>query len=337
MSISNPKRLLAAFIAILFTVATVHAQAPQLMSFQSVIRNSSGALVTNHSVGLRLSILQGSITGTAVYTETQTATSNANGLVTLQVGGGTVVSGTFSAIDWSAGPYYIKSEIDPTGGTTYGIAGTTQLLSVAYALYANTSGSANSVSNISQGVRLGFASSTTWTCPAGVSKITVELWGAGGGSGSNWTVVYATTTANGFGGNGGNGGYIKTSYSVVPGNNYSIVIGQPGSNGNYIYVEPYYKGLSGNTNGTSGQSSTFDNTIVAQGGGGGTTPTLNPNGYGNGDQKNGIDGTVTNFSYPSPSSELPLPSYVPLSYVQQRQYPTTVATQGQSGYAVISY
>ena len=136
MSISNPKRLLAAFIAIVFTVVTVQAQAPQLMSFQSVIRNSSGALVTNHSVGLRLSILQGSITGTAVYTETQTATSNANGLVTLQIGGGTVVSGTFSAIDWSAGPYYIKSEIDPAGGTSYAIAGTTQLLSVAYALYA---------------------------------------------------------------------------------------------------------------------------------------------------------------------------------------------------------
>lgn len=140
MSISTTKRLLAALIAIVFTVATAKAQAPQKMSFQSVVRNSSGTLVTNHSVGLRLSILQGSINGTAVYVETQTATANANGLVTLQIGGGTVVTGTFSAIDWSAGPYYIKSEIDPTGGIIYGIAGTTQLLSVAYALYAEKSG-----------------------------------------------------------------------------------------------------------------------------------------------------------------------------------------------------
>ena len=145
MSISNPNRLMAALIAIVFTVATAQAQAPQLMSFQSVVRDSTGKLVANHSVGLRLSILQGSIAGTAVYTETQTATSNANGLITLQVGGGTVVSGTFSSIDWSAGPYYINSEIDPTGGTNYAITGTTQLLSVAYALYANTAGSANSI------------------------------------------------------------------------------------------------------------------------------------------------------------------------------------------------
>ena len=90
---------------------------------------------------VKVSILQGSVSGTAVYTETQTATSNANGLVTLQIGGGTVVSGTFSTIDWSSGSYFIKSEIDPTGGTSYLVAGTTQLLSVAYALYANSAGS----------------------------------------------------------------------------------------------------------------------------------------------------------------------------------------------------
>ena len=147
MSTSITKRLLAALIAIVFTVSTSQAQAPQKMSFQSVVRNSSGVLVTNHSVGLRLSILQGSISGTAVYVETQTATSNANGLVTLQVGGGTVVSGTFSGINWAAGPYFIKSEIDPAGGTSYGIAGTTQLLSVAYAQYANTAGNINGTGN----------------------------------------------------------------------------------------------------------------------------------------------------------------------------------------------
>ena len=137
---NKANRWLVALIAIVFTISSAYAQAPHLMSFQSVVRNSSGTLVTNHAVGVKVSILQGSVSGTAVYTETQTATSNANGLVTLQIGGGTVVSGTFSTIDWSAGPYFIKSEIDPTGGTSYLVAGTTQLLSVAYALYAEKSG-----------------------------------------------------------------------------------------------------------------------------------------------------------------------------------------------------
>ena len=185
MFISTRKRLLAALIAIVFTVATAQAQAPQKMSFQSVVRNSSGVLVASHSVGLRLSILQGSISGTAVYVETQTATSNANGLVTLQIGGGTVVTGTFSTIDWSAGPYYIKSELDPTGGTSYLIAGTTQLLSVAYALYANSAGSASTTSSSSGGTHLlTFTPGTyKWVVPNGVSSVLVEMWSAGGGGG----------------------------------------------------------------------------------------------------------------------------------------------------------
>jgi hypothetical protein len=89
---------------------------------------------------MQLSILQGSVAGTAVYVETQTPTTNINGLVSLEIGSGTVVSGTFNTIDWSAGPYFIKTETDPTGGTTYTITGTSQLMSVPYALYAKTSG-----------------------------------------------------------------------------------------------------------------------------------------------------------------------------------------------------
>ena len=205
MSISNPKRLLAAFIAILFTVATANAQAPQLMSFQSVIRNSSGALVTNHSVGLRLSILKDSVTGTAVYTETQTATANANGLVTLQVGGGTVVSGTFSSIDWSAGPYYIKSEIDPTGGTSYGIAGTTQLLSVAYALYANSAGSLGSGSGAHMAI---YTSNGIFKIPHGITSVIVELWGGGGAGNSQ---IYCQSCYCYVSAGGSAGGYGKQS------------------------------------------------------------------------------------------------------------------------------
>jgi hypothetical protein len=115
----------------------VWAQAPQKMSYQAVIRGANNALVTNQQVGMQISILQGS---TAVYEEIQTPTSNTNGLVSLEIGTGTVISGSFAAIDWSADTYFIKTETDPTGGTNYTITGTSQLLSVPFALYATTSG-----------------------------------------------------------------------------------------------------------------------------------------------------------------------------------------------------
>jgi hypothetical protein len=117
------------------------AQAPQKMSYQAVIRDNSNTLVTNQVVGMRISILQGSANGSASYTETQTPTTNANGLVSIEVGAGTVVSGTFAAINWTNGPYFIKTETDPAGGTNYTISGTSQLLSVPYAMYAANSGS----------------------------------------------------------------------------------------------------------------------------------------------------------------------------------------------------
>jgi hypothetical protein len=89
---------------------------------------------------MRISILQGSASGTAVYVETQKPTSNTNGLVSIEIGGGTIVSGIFSAIDWANGPYFIKTESDPKGGKNYNIVATSQLLSVPYALYAERSG-----------------------------------------------------------------------------------------------------------------------------------------------------------------------------------------------------
>ena len=116
------------------------AQAPQKMSYQAVIRNASNTLVTNAPIGMRISILQGSATGTAVFVETQTTTTNANGLASVKIGEGTTVTGSIGTIDWSAGPYFIKTESDLTGGTNYTIVGSTELLSVPYALYAENSG-----------------------------------------------------------------------------------------------------------------------------------------------------------------------------------------------------
>ena len=127
-------------LAGLLLTASVFAQAPQKMSYQAVIRNSSNALITSTPVGMKISILQGSPTGTAVYVETQTPSTNANGLVSLEIGTGTVITGTFSAINWATGPYFIKTETDPTGGTAYTIAGTNELMSVPYALFSANAG-----------------------------------------------------------------------------------------------------------------------------------------------------------------------------------------------------
>ena len=123
-------------LAGLLLTASVFAQAPQKMSYQAVIRNTSNALITSTPVGMQISVLQGSSTGTAVYVETQTPSTNANGLVSLEIGGGTVVSGNFSTINWANGPYFIKTETDPTGGTVYTITGTNELMSVPYALFS---------------------------------------------------------------------------------------------------------------------------------------------------------------------------------------------------------
>jgi hypothetical protein len=127
------------------------AQSPQSFSFQAVVRDGSGDLVTSSLIGMKISLLQGSASGTVVYAETHTPTTNANGLASVQVGDGSVESGTFATIDWVTGPYFIKSETDPDGGTSYTIAGAQQLLSVPYALYAGSTASddwANSGNNI---------------------------------------------------------------------------------------------------------------------------------------------------------------------------------------------
>jgi hypothetical protein len=129
------------FFLYLIVAQSILAQAPQKMSYQAIIRNTTNQLVVNQLVGMRISIIQGSQNGTAVYSETHSQTTNANGLLSLEVGTGTVQTGTFSSINWVNGPYFIKTETDPLGGTNYTITGSSQLLSVPYAFYAENSGS----------------------------------------------------------------------------------------------------------------------------------------------------------------------------------------------------
>ncbi len=134
------RNILVGFFVCLISL-NAWAQAPEKVSYQAVVRDNANALVVDKVVGMRISILRGSVTGTAAYVETQNPRSNTNGLVTLEIGAGTVVSGTFAGLNWSTGPYFIQTEIDPTGGSNYSILGVSQLVSVPYALYAKTSGS----------------------------------------------------------------------------------------------------------------------------------------------------------------------------------------------------
>ena len=121
---------------ILLCATALFGQVPENFTYQAVVRNASNALVANAQVGVRVNILQGTASGNAVYSETHIVNTNANGLVTVNIGGGSVLHGSLTGIDWSDGPYFLKTDIDPNGGNDYSITSVQQLLSVPYALYA---------------------------------------------------------------------------------------------------------------------------------------------------------------------------------------------------------
>lgn len=118
----------------------VYAQVPQQINYQAVARYSSGSVMATQPLGVKINIHQTSSTGTIVYSETQNPVTNMYGLFTISVGGGVAVSGTFSSIDWSTGNYFLEIMIDSSGGTSYTSIGTSQLLSVPFALFAANSG-----------------------------------------------------------------------------------------------------------------------------------------------------------------------------------------------------
>lgn len=133
---TNIRLLLSAFFLCILLQGNLFAQAPNRISYQAVMTDTADLPILNSPVGIKISILQGTPVGPAVLIETHTTTTNGNGLISLQIGDGTPVSGTIAGIDWSMGPYFVKTETDPTGGTSYSIIGTSELLSVPYALYS---------------------------------------------------------------------------------------------------------------------------------------------------------------------------------------------------------
>jgi hypothetical protein len=125
-------------LAILLLTAVAFAQAPAKMSYQSVLRDDKGALVAEKPVTVQISILKGTKDGAAVYIENHRATTNQNGLVSLQIGGGEIVKGNLAEINWADGTYFIKTATDVNGGADFDIVGVSELLSVPYALNART-------------------------------------------------------------------------------------------------------------------------------------------------------------------------------------------------------
>ena len=154
------------------------AQAPQKMSYQAVIRDVQQNIVVNNPVAMKISVLQGSANGTEVYVESHNSTTNSNGLTSLEIGMGSVINGDFSTIDWANGPYFIKTETTIKGGSNLTITGTSQMLSVPFALYAANSG------NSTPGPQgpIGF---TGLTGPAGASgNSAYDVWLAAGNTGT---------------------------------------------------------------------------------------------------------------------------------------------------------
>ena len=441
------KKLYFLIISMIITVSVIHAQTPQGINYQGMARDNSGNVLANQTVSLRFSVLSGSINGSAVYVETQTTTTDGFGLFLLMIGQGTVVSGTFTGINWGSNSYFLKAEMDAAGGTAYQYLGTSQFAAVPYALYAATSGTAqsanetdpvyvaspangitgtninnwntaygwgnhsglyrpigwlpawlditnkpnfatvatsgsyndlnnkptidgsetkitagtnvaitgigttgnpyiiNGTSNSSQGVRIGFSSSTTWICPSNVTQITLELWGGGGGSGGSdppwrWTNIYENTCIldnttiygiyflpyyrGGCGGAGGKGGYAKAIISVIPGTLYNITIGNGGGGGNGCILNwtnintgcpyIYHKAIksSNASDGIDGQPSIFgNNLLVADYGRKGTAGNT---GIGTiTDGVDGANGTVIGCAYLGSQSFTR--SYLPISYI----------------------
>ncbi len=159
-------------LAIIMFTATLSATVPEKMSYQAVVRNTKGGLVVNQSVGMQISIYyyQSKLLTKNVYVETQTATTNENGLLSIEIGTGTVVEGVFADINWAARPYYLKTEIDPGGRTSYSITSDTQILSVPYALHAKAASEIpdNSVSS----VKIADNAVTVAKLPAGATATT---------------------------------------------------------------------------------------------------------------------------------------------------------------------
>lgn len=210
----------------MFIALGLMAQAPNQFKYQAIARNTAGNILANQSVGFEISILQNSSGGTSVYTETHAVTTNEHGLVNLNIGGGAVVSGTFSTIDWGGAIYFIQVRMDATGGTAYALMGSSQLLSVPYALNAKTVSSIDwtDIANIPSDIADGDDDSDILASLA-CSPNQVAMW-----NGSSWacTAMPSSTAGQNAADAYGSGqiilGVSSTTYTLIPGLTQTITV-----------------------------------------------------------------------------------------------------------------
>lgn len=346
---------LSIIVATLFFTICLFSQSPQKMSYQAIVRNASGKLVQNSNIGIRISILQGSASGPVVYTETHNATTNVNGLVSVEIGGGTT-TGNFSDINWATGIYFLKTETDPAGSTNYSITGMSQMLSVPYSLYSQIAGNGfsgdyndlinkpvtdGSETKIQAGKNITLTGTGTidtpyvikstnsgptgkitittyqmWSVPAEVSKIKVELWGAAGGGGGAGAYSYSYSYYLNDGGNGGSGGYAQQELNVTENQQFNIVIGAGGAAGtNATYSYPGY--WYGDTDGGNGGDTWFGGGIKGAGGTGGKRGSYTYNTV-NGLQGISNVGSITGYSEDPQSTILNVFQGLERSYINDR-------------------
>jgi hypothetical protein len=129
--------LLSFIVICLISTFKVYSQSPGKINFQSILRNTTGEIVSNKAVSIRMSIIRGTINGTSVYVETHVKTTDISGLISIKLGSGTVINGIFGDIEWGSASHFIQLEVDFNGGSNYVVVGTQELISVPYALYAN--------------------------------------------------------------------------------------------------------------------------------------------------------------------------------------------------------
>jgi hypothetical protein len=227
------------------------AQTPQAFKYQTVVRNSSNQPIANQTIGMKISLLQGSSTGISVYEENHFPTTNILGLVNIEIGNGTTVHGSFANIDWGNDLYFVKTELDPSGGTTWQYMGTSQLLSVPYAMHAMTSQTPGPAGPQGpQGLQGQAGTSNCGTINSNDGRIVIynstNAWGYGFNetSGSNFysitlsgsllgavasdssIVIYTTTHAYGFGKNNTSGSGWYTRVMSAPPIGYVITSGR---------------------------------------------------------------------------------------------------------------
>jgi hypothetical protein len=247
-------KLLSLSMLLLFACSIAIAQSPQQFAYQAVVRDNNNQLVSNRTIGMRVSILKDSTNGQSAYTETHTPKTNQQGIIQLNIGGGTVVSGSFASVPWSSGKLFVKTEMDLQGGTNYTISGTTQLLSVPYAMYSSNvpvSKSGDTVTIGTSKLIIPGSQLLPGTAPASLSNGLVAYYPFNGnandesGNGNHGTVNGATLTSDRFGVsnkaylfNGASKISIPHSNSLNVGNEMTIVIwynrGTMGNTINYM-------------------------------------------------------------------------------------------------------